>query len=116
MQLVLQLSHHKAYHIIKHVYNVLDVVFLAHVSYDGVLCDFRFLRMRDFDILKAKTMFLNYLKWREEFRVDTISKVNFYLPVRMFLILVLLVYYSEGKIFLLFLEMILKMGVIDFTR
>ncbi|XP_002266497.2 phosphatidylinositol/phosphatidylcholine transfer protein SFH11 isoform X2 [Vitis vinifera] len=34
----------------------------------------RFLRMRDFDILKAKTMFLNYLKWREEFRVDTISK------------------------------------------
>ncbi|KAH7549609.1 hypothetical protein JRO89_XS13G0055800 [Xanthoceras sorbifolium] len=34
----------------------------------------RFLRMRDFDISKSKEMFLNYLKWREDFRVDAISK------------------------------------------
>ena len=65
-------------------------------------CDFRFLRMRDFDILKAKTMFLNYLKWREEFRVDTISKVNFYLPVCMFLILVLLSIILKAKYFFFF--------------
>lgn len=31
--------------------------------------------MRDFDLSKAKDMLLNYMKWREEFRVDTISKV-----------------------------------------
>ncbi|XP_019155892.1 PREDICTED: phosphatidylinositol/phosphatidylcholine transfer protein SFH11 isoform X2 [Ipomoea nil] len=34
----------------------------------------RFLRMRDYDMVKAKEMFLNYLKWREEFRVDAICK------------------------------------------
>ncbi|KAL2472496.1 Phosphatidylinositol/phosphatidylcholine transfer protein SFH11 [Abeliophyllum distichum] len=34
----------------------------------------RFLRMRDFDLMKAKDMFLQYLKWREEFRVDAIVK------------------------------------------
>ncbi|CAL5324562.1 unnamed protein product [Camellia sinensis] len=33
-----------------------------------------FLRMRDFDLMKAKDMFLQYLKWREEFEVDTIVK------------------------------------------
>ncbi|CAK9160144.1 unnamed protein product [Ilex paraguariensis] len=36
----------------------------------------RFLRMRDFDLIKAKEAFLNYLKWRKEFRVDAIIKVN----------------------------------------
>ncbi|XP_049377116.1 phosphatidylinositol/phosphatidylcholine transfer protein SFH11 [Solanum stenotomum] len=34
----------------------------------------RFLRMRDYDLPKAKNMYLNYLKWREEFHVDEISK------------------------------------------
>ncbi|CAN1748184.1 Phosphatidylinositol/phosphatidylcholine transfer protein SFH11 [Linum perenne] len=34
----------------------------------------RFLRMRDFDIPKAKDMFVNYIKWREEYRVDAIAK------------------------------------------
>ncbi|XAR54953.1 hypothetical protein NMG60_11030303 [Bertholletia excelsa] len=34
----------------------------------------RFLRMRDFDLIQAKDMFLNYLKWREEFGVDVIVK------------------------------------------
>nr|GMD94249.1 phosphatidylinositol/phosphatidylcholine transfer protein SFH11 [Ipomoea batatas] len=34
----------------------------------------RFLRMRDYDMVKAREMFLNYLKWREEFRVDAIYK------------------------------------------
>ncbi|KAL5815187.1 hypothetical protein ACOSQ3_025983 [Xanthoceras sorbifolium] len=42
-----------------------------HNDYHTLL---RFLRMRDFDISKSKEMFLNYLKWREDFRVDAISK------------------------------------------
>ncbi|CAL5440938.1 unnamed protein product [Camellia sinensis] len=33
-----------------------------------------FLQMRDFDLMKAKDMFLQYLKWREEFEVDTTVK------------------------------------------
>ncbi|KAF3681146.1 Phosphatidylinositol/phosphatidylcholine transfer protein SFH11 [Capsicum annuum] len=38
----------------------------------------RFLRMRDYDLTKAKNMYLNYLKWREEFNVDELSKeLNF---------------------------------------
>ncbi|MCD9645852.1 hypothetical protein HAX54_035151 [Datura stramonium] len=38
----------------------------------------RFLRMRDYDLTKAKNMYLNYLRWREEFRVDELSKeLNF---------------------------------------
>lgn len=40
------------------------------------LDDCRFLRMRDFDLMKAKEMFLNYLKWRDEYGVDLISKVK----------------------------------------
>lgn len=32
--------------------------------------------MRDFDLMKAKEMFLNYLKWRDEYGVDLISKVK----------------------------------------
>lgn len=32
--------------------------------------------MRDYDMLKAKDMFVNFLKWREEFRVDMLPKVN----------------------------------------
>jgi len=36
----------------------------------------RFLRMNDFDMTISKDMFLNYLKWRKEFRVDMIHKVN----------------------------------------
>ncbi|CAL5391072.1 unnamed protein product [Camellia sinensis] len=35
-----------------------------------------FLRMRDFDLMKAKDMFLQYLKWREELEVDTIVKTE----------------------------------------
>ncbi|KAF5460854.1 hypothetical protein F2P56_020695 [Juglans regia] len=42
-----------------------------HNDYHTLL---RFLRMRDFDLSKSKEMFLNYLKWREDFEVDTISK------------------------------------------
>ncbi|XP_074307905.1 phosphatidylinositol/phosphatidylcholine transfer protein SFH11-like [Silene latifolia] len=42
------------------------------------LCDYhtllRFVRMRDYDILKAKDSFLKYLKWRAEFGVDAIYK------------------------------------------
>lgn len=34
-----------------------------------------FLRMRNFDVMKAKQMFLNMLKWREEKGVDAIAKV-----------------------------------------
>ncbi|KAJ8555615.1 hypothetical protein K7X08_013111 [Anisodus acutangulus] len=38
----------------------------------------RFLRMRDYDLTIAKNMYLNYLKWREEFHVDEISEeLNF---------------------------------------
>ncbi|KAI4315268.1 hypothetical protein L6164_028097 [Bauhinia variegata] len=36
-----------------------------------------FLRMRDYDMLKAKEAFPNDLKWREDFLVDTLTKVNF---------------------------------------
>lgn len=50
------------------------IIGLNHVML--VSYDFRFLRMRDFDMSKAKEMFVNYLKWREDFGVDTISKVN----------------------------------------
>ncbi|EXC28302.1 Sec14 cytosolic factor [Morus notabilis] len=42
-----------------------------HNDYHTLL---RFLRMRDFDIAKAKEMFLNYLKWREDYGVDKIPK------------------------------------------
>lgn len=38
--------------------------------------NFRFLRMRDFNLSEAKEMFLNCLKWREDFGVDAIPKVN----------------------------------------
>ncbi|KAF7004212.1 hypothetical protein CFC21_019451 [Triticum aestivum] len=34
----------------------------------------RFLRMRGFNVIKAKEMFLNMLKWREDCAVDTIAK------------------------------------------
>ncbi|KAL8539776.1 hypothetical protein ACS0TY_001399 [Phlomoides rotata] len=34
----------------------------------------RFLRMRDFDLMKAKEMLVQYIKWREEFGVDAIFK------------------------------------------
>ncbi|KAK2649072.1 hypothetical protein Ddye_016561 [Dipteronia dyeriana] len=42
-----------------------------HNDYHTLL---RFLRLRDFDVSKSKEVFLNYLKWREDFRVDAISK------------------------------------------
>lgn len=32
--------------------------------------------MRDFDVSKSKEMFVNYLKWREDFGTDSITKVN----------------------------------------
>ncbi|KAH6799897.1 Sec14p-like phosphatidylinositol transfer family protein, partial [Perilla frutescens var. hirtella] len=38
-----------------------------HLDYHTLL---RFLRMRDYDIMKAKEMFVQYIKWREELRVD----------------------------------------------
>ncbi|KAH9607132.1 hypothetical protein KSS87_005060 [Heliosperma pusillum] len=42
------------------------------------LCDYhtllRFVRMRDYDVVKAKDSFLKYLKWREEYGVDAIFK------------------------------------------
>ncbi|XP_020259667.1 phosphatidylinositol/phosphatidylcholine transfer protein SFH11 isoform X1 [Asparagus officinalis] len=34
----------------------------------------RFLRMRNFDLMKSKQMFLNMMKWREEKGVDAIAK------------------------------------------
>lgn len=36
----------------------------------------RFLRMRDFDLSKAKDTFVQYLAWREEYGVDEILKVK----------------------------------------
>ncbi|XP_062074728.1 phosphatidylinositol/phosphatidylcholine transfer protein SFH11 [Humulus lupulus] len=42
-----------------------------HNDYHTLL---RFLRMRDFNFAEAKEMFLNYLKWREEYRADAIQK------------------------------------------
>ncbi|XVE65076.1 hypothetical protein DITRI_Ditri07aG0153300 [Diplodiscus trichospermus] len=42
-----------------------------HNDYHTLL---RFLRMRSFDLLKAKEMFLNYLQWRKAYRVDAIQK------------------------------------------
>ncbi|XP_051114896.1 phosphatidylinositol/phosphatidylcholine transfer protein SFH11 [Andrographis paniculata] len=42
-----------------------------HFDYHTLL---RFLRMRDFHLVKAKDMFMQYIKWREEFHVDTITK------------------------------------------
>ncbi|KAK0587189.1 hypothetical protein LWI29_018797 [Acer saccharum] len=42
-----------------------------HNDYHTLL---RFLRLRDFDVSKSKEVFLNYLKWREDFRVDAMSK------------------------------------------
>lgn len=37
--------------------------------------DIRFLKMRDFDLEKAKDAFLSYMKWRVDSKVDMISKV-----------------------------------------
>ncbi|CAJ1928416.1 unnamed protein product [Sphenostylis stenocarpa] len=42
-----------------------------HDDYHTLL---RFLRMRDFDMLKSKEMFQNCLNWRKEFRVDLLPK------------------------------------------
>ncbi|KAI3468938.1 hypothetical protein Pfo_025601 [Paulownia fortunei] len=42
-----------------------------HFDYHTLL---RFLRMRDFDLMKAKDMFMQYINWREEFGVDAMSK------------------------------------------
>ncbi|XP_054825585.1 phosphatidylinositol/phosphatidylcholine transfer protein SFH11 isoform X3 [Prosopis cineraria] len=42
-----------------------------HNDYHTLL---RFLRMRDYNILQAKEMFLNFLQWREDFRVDMLPK------------------------------------------
>ncbi|TYJ06447.1 hypothetical protein E1A91_A12G234500v1 [Gossypium mustelinum] len=42
-----------------------------HNDYHTLL---RFLRMRDFDLQKAKEMFLNYLQWRKDYGVDAIQK------------------------------------------
>lgn len=32
--------------------------------------------MRDFDLQKAKEMFLNYLQWRKDYGVDAIQKAS----------------------------------------
>ncbi|XP_052480935.1 phosphatidylinositol/phosphatidylcholine transfer protein SFH11 [Gossypium raimondii] len=48
-----------------------------HNDYHTLLrspCAFMFLRMRDFDLQKAKEMFLNYLQWRKDYGVDAIQK------------------------------------------
>ncbi|KAF2313077.1 hypothetical protein GH714_009116 [Hevea brasiliensis] len=42
-----------------------------HNDYHTLL---RFLRMRDFDLSKAKDTFVKYLKWREDYRFDAIPK------------------------------------------
>uniref|UniRef100_I1QAH1 CRAL-TRIO domain-containing protein n=1 Tax=Oryza glaberrima TaxID=4538 RepID=I1QAH1_ORYGL len=42
----------------------------------------RFLKMRGFNIVKAKEMFLNMLKWREECAVDAIAKIEEYDAVK----------------------------------
>ncbi|XP_012574443.1 phosphatidylinositol/phosphatidylcholine transfer protein SFH11 isoform X2 [Cicer arietinum] len=42
-----------------------------HNDYHTLL---RFLRMNDFDMTVSRDMFLNYLKWRKEFRVDMLHK------------------------------------------
>ncbi|KAE8661824.1 Phosphatidylinositol/phosphatidylcholine transfer protein SFH11 [Hibiscus syriacus] len=44
-----------------------------HNDYHTLL---RFLRMRDFDLQKAKEMFLNYLQWRKDYGVDTIHEAS----------------------------------------
>ncbi|PIA35675.1 hypothetical protein AQUCO_03500194v1 [Aquilegia coerulea] len=44
---------------------------VKHNDYHTLL---RFLRMRAFDLIKAKEMYLKMLKWREDFGVDAISK------------------------------------------
>ncbi|XP_065862243.1 phosphatidylinositol/phosphatidylcholine transfer protein SFH11 [Euphorbia lathyris] len=50
----------------------LDGILLGkHNDYHTLL---RFLRMRDFDLSKAKDMFVNYLKWRDDYKVDAIPK------------------------------------------
>ncbi|CAD6220084.1 unnamed protein product [Miscanthus lutarioriparius] len=43
-------------------------------KFDDYYVLLRFLRMRGFNILKAKEMFLNMLKWREDCSVDAIHK------------------------------------------
>ncbi|KAK6251120.1 hypothetical protein SCA6_005125 [Theobroma cacao] len=42
-----------------------------HNDYHTLL---RFLRMRDFDLSKAKEMFLKYLQWRKDYGVDAIQR------------------------------------------
>ncbi|XP_072983446.1 phosphatidylinositol/phosphatidylcholine transfer protein SFH11 isoform X1 [Typha latifolia] len=42
-----------------------------HDDYHTLL---RFLRMRDFNVLRAKDMFLNMIKWREDSGIDNIAK------------------------------------------
>ncbi|KAK8505584.1 hypothetical protein V6N12_038325 [Hibiscus sabdariffa] len=44
-----------------------------HNDYHTLL---RFLRMRDFDLPKAREMFLSYLQWRKDYGVDTIHKAS----------------------------------------
>ncbi|KAF5199164.1 Phosphatidylinositol/phosphatidylcholine transfer protein [Thalictrum thalictroides] len=44
---------------------------VRHNDYHTLL---RFLRMRAFDLMKAREMYLKMLKWREDFGVDAISK------------------------------------------
>ena len=36
----------------------------------------RFLRVRNFDVVKAKDLYSKYLKWRDEFKVEKIVKVR----------------------------------------
>ncbi|XP_074357755.1 phosphatidylinositol/phosphatidylcholine transfer protein SFH11 isoform X2 [Apium graveolens] len=47
------------------------LVLQKHNDYHTLL---RFLRMKNFDLIKAKEAFLNYLKWRREYDVDAICK------------------------------------------
>ncbi|WOG86273.1 hypothetical protein DCAR_0205474 [Daucus carota subsp. sativus] len=47
------------------------LVLQKHTDYYTLL---RFLRMKEFDLTKAKEAFLNYIKWRREYGVDAICK------------------------------------------
>ncbi|XVF13372.1 hypothetical protein REPUB_Repub08aG0202600 [Reevesia pubescens] len=75
MELILEGTHDPKDEQIVHSFR--ELLFLEgqlpakHNDYHTLL---RFLRMRDFDLSKAKEMFLNYLRWRKDYGVDSIQK------------------------------------------